>query len=228
MNTDIHPNLQTAVAVGEHLALAILNSQDLGVMLLDARLRVRCWNQWLAGWTGLSSADASGRSFDSLFTGLVGTDCTKAIDQALFQNRFTCWTQQIDPDRLDYIESIMAVGHREMPLHRVSFTPIELPDMGRCCLVQIAEAPFDPIMAKARRDPQREAFVVREGVFPAYLESSHIPLLLLDNHHLILDANESLQSLFGYSLEQLKQNRYEYCCRVLVQIRISGRLSMEL
>ncbi len=205
MNTDIHPNLQTAVAVGEHLALAILNSQDLGVMLLDARLRVRCWNQWLAGWTGLSSADASGRSFDSLFTGLVGTDCTKAIDQALFQNRFTCWTQQIDPDRLDYIESIMAVGHREMPLHRVSFTPIELPDMGRCCLVQIAEAPFDPIMAKARRDPQREAFVVREGVFPAYLESSHIPLLLLDNHHLILDANESLQSLFGYSLEQLKQ-----------------------
>ncbi len=205
MNTDIHPNLQTSVAVDDGLALAILDSQDLGVMLLDERLRVRCWNQWLVEWTGLASDDTSGRSFDTLFTSLVGTDCAGAIDLALFQNRFTCWTQQIDPDRLDFIESVMAGGRREMPLHRVSFTPVELPDLGRCCLVQISEAPFDPIAAKARRERPSKALVDQRGAFPAYLESSNIPLLLLDNHHLILDANESLQTLFGYRLEQLKQ-----------------------
>ncbi|MEH6469061.1 MAG: EAL domain-containing protein [Porticoccus sp.] len=205
MNTDIHPNLQTANTVGDRLALSILDSQDLGVMLIDARLRVQCWNQWLAEWTGLAAADISGRSFDTLFTSLVGTDCAEAMDQALFQNRFTCWTQQIDPDRLDFIESVMAGGRREMPLHRVSFTPLELPDIGNCCLVQISEAPFDPIAAKARRDTSPKALVVQEGVFPAYLESSNVPLLLLDNHHLILDVNASLQALFGCSLEQLKQ-----------------------
>ncbi|MEH6617209.1 MAG: hypothetical protein V7699_05185, partial [Porticoccus sp.] len=183
MNTDIHPNLQTATTVGDRLAQSILDSQDLGVMLIDARLRVQCWNQWLAEWTGLAAADISGRSFDILFTSLVGTDCAEAIDQALFQNRFTCWTQQIDPDRLDFIESVMAGGRREMPLHRVSFTPLELPDIGNCCLVQISEAPFDPIAAKARRDTSPKALVVQEGVFPAYLESSNVPLLLLDNHH---------------------------------------------
>ncbi|MDX2349322.1 MAG: EAL domain-containing protein [Porticoccus sp.] len=205
MNTDIHPNLQTSVVVDDGLALAILNSQDLGVILLDERLRVRCWNQWLVEWTGLATDDISGRSFDTLFTSLVGTDCAGAIDLALFQNRFTCWTQQIDPDRLDFIESVMAGGRREMPLHRVSFTPVEQPDLGRCCLVQISEAPFDPIAAKARRARPPETLVDQGGAFPAYLESSNIPLLLLDNNHLILDANESLQALFGYRLEQLKQ-----------------------
>jgi diguanylate cyclase (GGDEF)-like protein len=204
MNTDIHPNLQSSV-VDDGLALAILDSQDLGVILLDERLRVRCWNQWLVEWTGLASDDISGRSFDTLFTSLVGTDCAGAIDLALFQNRFTCWTQQIDPDRLDLIESVMAGGRREMPLHRVSFTPVERPDLGRCCLVQISEAPFDPIAVKARRGRPPEALVDQGGAFPAYLESSNIPLLLLDKHHLILDANESLQALFGYRLEQLKQ-----------------------
>ncbi len=205
MNTDFHPSANAASAIDGQLAMAVLDGQDLGIIVLDARLRIRCWNKWLAEWSGIDAGDVCGRSFDTLFASLVGSDFAQAIDYALFQNRFTCWTQQVDPARLDQIESIMAGAHRELPLHRVSFTPIELPEMGDCCLVQIAEAPYDPIAAKERKVQSPEALVARQGQFPAYLESSRIPLLLLDNQYLILEANKALQTLFGYSLEQLRQ-----------------------
>lgn len=205
MNTDFHPSTNATSAMDGQLAMAVLNGQDLGIIVLDARLRIRCWNKWLAEWSGIDAGDVCGRSFDTLFASLVGSDFAQAIDYALFQNRFTCWTQQVDPDRLDQIESIMAGAHREMPLHRVTFTPIELPEMGDCCLVQIAEAPYDPIAAKDRKVQAPESLVAHQGQFPAYLESSRIPLLLLDNQYLILEANKALQTLFGYSLEQLRQ-----------------------
>ncbi len=205
MNTDFHPSTNATSAVDGQLAMAVLNGQDLGIIVLDARLRIRCWNKWLAEWSGIDAGDVCGRSFDTLFASLVGSDFAQAIDYALFQNRFTCWTQQVDPDRLDQIESIMAGAHREMPLHRVTFTPIELPEMGDCCLVQIAEAPYDPIAVKDRKVQAPEPLVANQGQFPAYLESSRIPLLLLDNQYLILEANKALQTLFGYSLEQLRQ-----------------------
>lgn len=204
MNTDIPSSVKLVPAADYDLLLAVLEHQELGIMLLDSRLRIRFWNQWLADWTGMPAIDVAERAFDGLFPSLVGTAFAAAVDDALFQDRVTSWDQQCDPDRLDSVEVVMSGGPRQMPLHRVQFTPIVIPDIGTCCLVQIDEAPFNSVA----KPPARETATPQLNAerCPAYIEKSRTPMLVLDSQSLILDANEALQSLFGFSLEQL-QNR---------------------
>ena len=203
MNTDIPARVKLAPAANSDLAIALLEHQDLGVMLLDERLRVRFWNQWLADWTGMPAQDVTDRTFDGLFPSLVGTPFADAVDNALYQGRVTSWDQQRNPDHLDSVEIVMAGGPRQMPLHRLQFTPLELPEIGACCMVQVDEAPFNAIVS---RPPRREpaASQLDGGRCPVYLETARLPMLVLDSQHLIVDANKPLQTLFGFNLEQLK------------------------
>ncbi|WP_461480622.1 putative bifunctional diguanylate cyclase/phosphodiesterase [Porticoccus sp.] len=203
MNTDIPAQVKLAPAANYDLALALLEHQDLGVMLLDDRLRIRFWNQWLSDWTGMPAQDVAERTFDGLFPSLVGTAFADAVDEALYQGRVTSWDQQHHPDHLDSMEITMAGGPRQMPLHRVQFTPLELPDIGACCMVQVDEAPFNPIVSQPSRR-ETAAAQLDAGRCPVYLEAVRLPKLVLDSQHLIADANEPLQALFGLSLEQLK------------------------
>lgn len=203
MNTDIPARVKLAPAANYDLAMALLEHQDLGVMLLDERLRVRFWNQWLADWTGMPAQDVADRTFDGLFPSLVGTPFADAVDNALYQGRVTSWDQQRNPDHLDSVEIVMAAGPRQMPLHRLQFTPLELPDIGTCCMVQVDEAPFNALVSQPpRREPASGQLDVSRC--PVYLETARLPMLVLDSQHLITDANEPLQTLFGFSLDQLK------------------------
>ncbi|WP_461518269.1 putative bifunctional diguanylate cyclase/phosphodiesterase [Porticoccus sp.] len=203
MNTDIPARVKLAPVANDNLAEVLLEHQDLGVMLLDERLRVRFWNQWLADWTGMPAQDVADRTFDGLFPSLVGTPFAEAVDNALYQGRVTSWNQQRNPDHLDSVEMVMAGGPRQMPLHRIQFTPLELPDIGVCCMVQVDEAPFNAIVGQpSRREPTEGQ--LDGNRCPVYLETVRLPMLVLDSQHLIVDANESLQTLFGFSLDQLK------------------------
>lgn len=205
MSVDIQSEFRRDALFDRSLENVLLNTQTLGVLLLDSRLVIRYWNQWLGEWTGMSPADVAQRAFDSLFPALVGSPFARAIDEALFQGVDTHWSQRENPDFLDSTDSIMAGNRRELPLHRVSFTPLELPDVGHCCLVQIDEAPFDATLDKAvlKKEPQRTPASAGQR-FSAYLDTDQVPLLLLDSHHLVLDGNEPLEALFGYSIGQLK------------------------
>ncbi|WP_438950967.1 EAL domain-containing protein [Porticoccus sp.] len=204
MSIDIQSDFRPDALSDHGLENRLLNTQTVGVLLLDSRLVIRYWNQWLGEWTGMPPENVARRAFDSLFPALVGSPFAQAIDEALFQGVSTHWSQRANPDFLDFTESAMAGSRRELPLHRVSFTPLELPDFGHCCLVQIDEAPFDatPDKPAIKKEPERP--VAGSHRFPAYLDTDQIPLLMLDSHHLIMDGNEALETLFGYSAEQLK------------------------
>lgn len=183
----------------------MLENQDLGVVLLDSRLRIRFWNRWLSDWTGLSGQDVADRPYDTIFPGLVGTAFAEAVDDALYQGRITTWDQLRQPECLDNLEVVMAGGPRQMPLHRVQFIPLSLSELGDCCMVQIDEAPFNAVVSHPpRRDPP--ATPLQSERCPVYMEGVRLPMLVLDGQQLIVDANEALQRLFGYSRQQL-QNR---------------------
>jgi len=204
MNTEIPSTVKSTAATRGDLAAAVLENQDLGVLLLDARLRIRYWNQWLADWTGIPAMDIAERPFDTLFPALVGTPFAEAVDEALYQGRVTSWDQRRNPDHLDTIEVVMSGGPRQMPLHRVQFTPVDLPDIGACCLVQVDEAPFDVVASQPARRESATAHLDAERQ-PAYLDDVGAPMLVLDSQGLIVDANEPLQVLFGYPRDQLRQ-----------------------
>ena len=100
MSVDIQSEFRRDALFDRSLENVLLNTQTVGVLLLDSRLVIRYWNQWLGDWTGMSPADVAQRAFDSLFPALVGGPFAQAIDEALFQGVDTqCRPLLSDSDR---------------------------------------------------------------------------------------------------------------------------------
>lgn len=180
------------------LALQALAFQPLGVAVLDSRQRVVLWNHWMEQWSCIEAENIVGHSFDSLFPGLAGGELPAAIDSVFSNGSSICWTQTVDPERLDSIEQSMTRGDREMPLHRVQLSLIGESDQP-LCLMQVDEAPYDPLFVKTRR---RSA---QDGDAPAYIETEWLGVLGVSADGIISNANEAAQMLFGYSAEQLRE-----------------------
>ena len=144
-------------------------NQPLGVAVVDQKLRVQLWNNWLEQWSGLSAEQVLQRTLNDLFPSLAGGELSEAIDNTLRNGRGICWTQTVDPERLDHIEQAMTRGDRELPLHRVQLSVLDSCFQGqqpqRLCLLQIDEAPYDPLFAKERKPS------ARSGESPAYIET---------------------------------------------------------
>ncbi len=181
------------------LALKALASQPLGIAIIGRDYRVQFWNDWMAQWSGLSSSQMMGRPLDSLFPDLAGSEMSSAIADVLLDGSNICWSQTVDPERLDRIERAMTRGDRELPLHRMQLSAIEL-DGASYCLLQIDEAPYDPV---ALSDRKQRAPDCSRGMYPAYIETDWLAVLTLDALGYIQDLNAVAENLFGYSRDQL-------------------------
>src|SRR6187402_876278 len=60
-----------------------LDALDVGVVMLDARVTVVGWNDWIVRASGVSRQDARGKSLLSIFPALQQTRLPAAIDDAL-------------------------------------------------------------------------------------------------------------------------------------------------
>ncbi|WIO74068.1 EAL domain-containing protein [Porticoccaceae bacterium LTM1] len=177
----------------------VIAAQPLGIALVDKDLRVKFWNDWIAQWSGMPDQHVIGESLDSVFPNLAGTEFCSVIERVIKQGGQVCWSQNIDPERLDSIERAMTSGDRELPLHRVSLSAIES-EHGQLCLVQIDEAPYDPMAVVARKPDSP----VIDGEMPAYMETEWLAVLLLDKFGTIQDFNPAAEAMFGFNREQLK------------------------
>ncbi|MDM3871447.1 EAL domain-containing protein [Porticoccus sp. W117] len=179
------------------LALQALACQPLGVVVLDRRQRVLLWNRWMEQWSCIDAEQILQRGLNDLFPELVGGDLTAAVDSVLSSGSPVCWTQTVDPERLDVIEHAMTRGDREMPLHRVQISAISQ-GPNSLCLLQIDEAPYDPLFVKTRKPS------ALDGEAPAYLETDWLGVLTVDADGVIQQSNEAARVLFGYREEQLQ------------------------
>ena len=185
-------------APGAELAAEVVEHQQTGIAVLDVERRVICWNRWIADWTGVSPAQALRRRLDDIFPGLAGGELLRALAQVVETGIPLCWSQQLDPERLDRLEAEMTPGDRELPPLRLSLSRVAVPG-GSGSLLEVVEAPFQPLPAVAR--PAAEPSGAGRLV---YLDHSGAGILELDAKGRIRDLNEALCALTGFSAEQLR------------------------
>lgn len=87
------------------LASTILDRQQVGIAVLDNNLRLLCWNQWIAEWTSIAPDKALGKTLDTLFPHLAGSEIPETIRKTIKNSRDIIWSQQTDPERLDLTET---------------------------------------------------------------------------------------------------------------------------
>lgn len=177
------------------LAAEVLERQQAGIAVLDAELRIRCWNPWLVEWTGVHPAQALARRLDDLFPGLVGGELIRALAQVTQTGIPLCWSQQLDPERLDLVEAEMTPGDRKLPLLRLALTQISL-GQTQGCLLEVVEAPFPPLPAgrPATQSPDSPQ---------VHLDPGGAGILALDGRGRIVQVNEMFCALTGFSAAQL-------------------------
>jgi len=186
------------------VALSILDRQSSGVVIVNKQLEVIFWNNWVAAWSGISADHAIGKNFAGLFPDLVSTDFLVAVDNAIYDNRKAQWSLEVDPERLDIVESGMTPGDGEQPLCQVNFSSIPLQQKGPGCLLEFYVAALNPTVSRrhyqASPNARQEIAISR---FPVYLESEDLAVLLIDSDGLIQDVNSRTASMTAYAREQL-------------------------
>ena len=89
------------------LPTLILGEQQTGIAVLDARRRIICWNRWMVDWTGVAAPQALNRCLDDLFPDLAASELLSALAQVAENGVAISWSQHLDPERLDRVETAM-------------------------------------------------------------------------------------------------------------------------
>ncbi|HAD10324.1 MAG TPA: hypothetical protein DCF62_12650 [Porticoccaceae bacterium] len=212
--TGAEPNLDLNVLNDEKLRELLVervDSQTHGVVVLDQNGHVLVWNTWMGDWTGITGAEALGRSLEAMIPAIVGGEFARGIDEALRSQEALTWTLDREPRRLDQLEAAMTRGDRLLPLSRFALTPMSWRD-GRGCLLEFMEAPYTstPVASSTsiRNDrlemPKHDDNLSGEDEgFVVQLESSEHPLIEVSASGLIGGVNEHLLEVSGFSREQL-------------------------
>ncbi|MEH6639734.1 MAG: EAL domain-containing protein [Porticoccaceae bacterium] len=222
-NIDTSADQQSA----EHfsLASAILDQQQTGIVVLNHHRKVICWNNWIADWTNISPDKALGKTLETLFPDLIGTELPNTVTRALENSGDIIWSQETDPERMDIVEAAMSQGDRELPLFRISISSIASPD-GSGCVLELLEAPFNPLTVrnaelsksaqKNTKDISAALSVVSEsareisqayaegGLADQNLSDQSVGIISVDRFSMITDVNNSFQTMSDFSSAQLR------------------------
>jgi PAS domain S-box-containing protein len=172
------------------LLSAAIDALDVGVVILDGAQRVVEWNEWLGSASGVSFAQAAGKTFAEIFPGRSLTRLAASISDALTLNSSSFLTYSLNRNLLP-LRTRAGLGM----VHNISVRPLgKSPDLK--CLVQIAD-----VTVAAHRDR-----ILRErqnARYDAVVESAPDVILTLDAQGLVQFANPSASREIGYTQHEL-------------------------
>ncbi|MBV1931769.1 MAG: EAL domain-containing protein [Porticoccaceae bacterium] len=196
-----------SVSDPDDLMLTVINNQAQGIVVLDKHGNVVIWNNWMDDWTGIAGTRSVGRCFEALTPGIIGSEYTRTVRDAIDTGKSVVWSQDLDSQRLDMLEDAMTRGDRLLPLSRVSVAPLQV-NGGQGCMLEFVEAAFNPIHLRDAGTPEPSSGKAIEQApasdqFPVYLASSDAAMLSLDRSGIIRDVSDPLLKQTGYSRQQL-------------------------
>ncbi len=169
---------------------AILDSLDLGVVLLDAEAQIVAWNAWIAAATGISAQAASGKQLGELFPAETVRRVSLAASEALESGTATILTHSLHP-------SLLPLKTRAgRPLtHNISVRSVGNRPAGGCLIqvVDVTQAAHRERVLRERQSAQHKAV----------LDSAPDAILTLDAEGLIRVANPAAVSELGYEVDEL-------------------------
>ncbi|WP_422777815.1 diguanylate cyclase [Pseudomonas mediterranea] len=120
-----------------HWLLAIVQSIDVGVVVLDRDYRVQVWNTFMENRSGVQPKDAHNQHFFSLFPEVDHQWFSRKVESvaALGTPAFTVWEQRPYLVRFKNYQPI--TGHEEFMFQNTTLLPLRSPDskINHICLV---------------------------------------------------------------------------------------------
>jgi PAS domain S-box-containing protein len=176
--------------IERELLSAAFDALDAGVIVLDQAQRVIGWNDWLASSSGISAAQAKGKTLGEIFPGKISARLSASISEALTLNSSSFLTHTLNRNLLP----LRTRAGLEM-IHNVSIRPLGK-NTERRCLVQIVD-----VTASAHRER-----ILRErqnARYDAVVEGAPDAILTIDGQGLIQFANPSANRELGFEQQEL-------------------------
>lgn len=115
----------------------VLNSSQVGLVLLDAGRKIVLWNKWMSLASGIDETDAAGHTLDELFGGQVDPDIFVAIDDAFKHGVSSLLSQALHKWPLPLYVRKTDIAE---PMDQVIYvTLVDLPGSETYCLIQVTD-----------------------------------------------------------------------------------------
>lgn len=179
----------------------VFDAVDLGLVVLDAQMRVLEWNGWMETATGQKIAEASGRRLEEIFPGMTNVRLLTAIEDALIVGTSSILTHSLHVSVFP-----LKTRHGRKLIHNVAVRPLAGPAQVEPsptgteprCLLQISDVTVAVERDRALRERQNARY-------DAVVDSAPDAILTLDTKAAIVLANPAAIEAFGYSLAELTE-----------------------
>lgn len=141
------------VNVDAEVLARVVGAAKIGLVLIDKHKDVLLWNDWMAETSGITGAEAQGKSLPALF-GQVPERLDAALDAALNYGMASILSHAINGSPLP----LYPEGQRDKPpLHQqIELRSLRLPDGSRGCLIQIQDVSSDVQRADLLQERNRQ------------------------------------------------------------------------
>jgi diguanylate cyclase (GGDEF)-like protein len=121
------------------LLQSVLDSIEVGAVVLDSEHLVVLWNRWMSQHSGVLSAESLGRNFFDLFPDQRGKRLDGAVMQALRNNMPSLLSQTLNRWPLPLYADKALAEQGERMHQALTVTPLNIPGEDRHCLIQITD-----------------------------------------------------------------------------------------
>jgi diguanylate cyclase (GGDEF)-like protein/PAS domain S-box-containing protein len=179
----------------------ILDSSEMGLVLLDENGRVLLWNAWMAEASGLSADAATRRSLSELFGQAIGPRLQQAIDHGLERGMASTLS---GGGALPLTKEVEEGGKREEIKQMVVVKPLAL-DGQRRCLLQITDTTIAESRESALRRQARslqalaDTHRISEAHIRAIVDHTTDAIITFDASGAVGTYNPAAETIFGYA-----------------------------
>jgi diguanylate cyclase (GGDEF)-like protein/PAS domain S-box-containing protein len=121
------------------LLQSVLDSIDIGAVVLDSEHLVVLWNRWMSQHSGVLSTESMGRNFFDLFPDQRGKRLDGAVTQALRDNMPSLLSQTLNRWPLPLYADKAQAEQGERMQQALTVTPLNIAEEERHCLIQITD-----------------------------------------------------------------------------------------
>jgi PAS domain S-box-containing protein len=170
----------------------LIDSLDLGVIVLGPRGQVRVWNTWIARKSRIQRDAAIGKRLVELFPELHGSELLAAVDRVFASGLPTVMSHHFHPRALPLTA---ARGKVIEPVEQSVVVRPLLDGEGRTCMIQIMD-----ITSAVKRDRRlREITAYNRTLFDVAVDA----LATIGRDGLITEANPSFEALTGIARDDV-------------------------
>ena len=198
---------------------AVVESSDIGLLVLDGERRIVSWNLWLAQAADIPSADAMGQRIESLFPELAGSHFLAMLDAALRKGMPALLSQKFHPHVLPLYKCSSDRRLDKRLQQMISIKPLRISAF-RHCLVQVVDVSPAVIRDQYLRE-QAARYYRAESRTRAMLSCIAEAVIVIDTAGRIEFSNLAAEQLTGFGDTQAVGKSLEAVYQVFDALSVS-------